>query len=338
MCKKIIYHNIVYSAKGGCGKTTFSTLFRILKFNEQFEEDIPEETKDFNRGPLVLMDLDLLASNLGDYETEFIEKKDDEREFRLIDCILSDKKFEYVENCKIKNNNSTKFTTKEKNEFMLIVAPKDENERSWFKSKRRYVPVVKFDEFKNGLAAFIKRIGRYLETSEHNSMNIIYDLPPNSDGYTEILFDLLLNKEKKIKDKDIKVEHKFRLFVLTNIDGTLIKVNLAWLNNTLKESSSNEVPDTIYFILNNYHNKLNIKDMNGEKNAKQSTDFMGNNNIGIPDVDGIVDNFVKFNNKVGVRYAFFPDVFEFFKSDGQYVELTNIDFNKYFNYKGEKSE
>lgn len=270
--KITIWHNIVYSAKGGCGKTTFSTLFRAISL-----PDLNKQGKQvrFDKDDLILLDLDLLASNLGDYEIGNIERTGrNDNDVGLIDYLLSgyklyDKGFEYHENCKLKISSGQI----ERDSFMLITSPRTESERGYFKSKRRYLPVVKFDEFKYGLTSLIKKIcsakrtkierinsskERTLEEKEKaleeefkKELNIVYDLPPNSDGFTEIVFDIILNYKSDIR-KDEDIEHKVRLFVLSNPSVSILKVNLSWLNNFLSESGSNIIPNQIYFLLSTF--------------------------------------------------------------------------------------
>lgn len=138
----IVWHNIVYSAKGGCGKTTLSSLFRIINMNYPKQKD--KEIKNVGQGPLILMDLDLLASNLGDTDTVFIENTmvfkpkeiSDNNKVELFDYLLRNKIFKYMENYKIKNLKEDKNINEK---FMLINSPGNERVRGWFKAKRRYV-------------------------------------------------------------------------------------------------------------------------------------------------------------------------------------------------------
>ena len=253
-----VWHNIVYSAKGGCGKTTFSSLFRIININSSNLKD--KEIKNVGQGPLVLMDLDLLASNLGNAATDFIDKtmepKSNENNLELFDYLVKNKPFRYSENYKIKYLKEDKGINEK---FMLISSPCNEKLRGWFKAKRRYVPVVKYDDFRYGFMQLLRQMcdkNNYSEGSK--SVNIVYDLPPNSDGYTEIVFDALLNinsKMREFRSDGEKVEHKFRLFVLSLPDGTIMNVNLNWLDNFLTESGSNISLDFKYFLVNSYSGK-----------------------------------------------------------------------------------
>ena len=259
-----VWHNIVYSAKGGCGKTTLSSLFRII--NISYPKNKDKEIKNVGQGPLILMDLDLLASNLGDTDTVFIEnttelrpKDISENKNELFDYLLKDKIFKYKENYKIRNLKEDKDINEK---FMLINSPGNERVRGWFKAKRRYVPVVKYDDFRYGFRHLLRQIcdeNNYPEGTKN--VNIVYDLPPNSDGYTEIVFDTLLNINSKIREfrsDGEKVEHKVRLFVLSLPDGTIMNVNLNWLDNFLTESGSNLSLDYKYFLVNTYSRNISL--------------------------------------------------------------------------------
>ncbi len=281
-----VWHNIVYSTKGGCGKTTFCMLFpRInLKRNkagkqidegedtEQLSVNGVEESQDKlklddklflyrrksksskdkdNFYPLVIIDLDLAASNLSDdYVYIGIQKNSNKSKIEsvaLFNYLIKNKSFKYEVNYNLKDAPGA----------MLIRGPQTEYERAYFKSKRRYVPVVKFDEFKYSMSKLLDEISdesRYdydRKTETLDTINVVYDLPPNSDGYTEILFDLLLNKNSTLrKNKDNDIEHKIRLFILTNPEKSIKDVNKSFLKSFLHGSGSNYLPDQVFFVEN----------------------------------------------------------------------------------------
>lgn len=277
-----VWHNIVYSTKGGCGKTTFCMLFPriVLKANnatfqkkeetltsksveksqnkEKFEDRlflyIPKYKRSKDKDniyPIVIIDLDLAASNLSDDYVFINEQKPGNKikidSVSLLNYLIKNKRFKYETNYDLKNPPSA----------MLIRGPQTESERNYFKSKRRYVPVVKFDEFKYSISKLLEEIVdeksyKFDSNSETlDVINIVYDLPPNSDGYTEILFDILFNNNGALrKHKNIDIEHKTRLFILTNPEKSITHVNKSFLKYFLQMSGSNYLPDQVFFVNN----------------------------------------------------------------------------------------
>ena len=88
-------------------------------------------------------------------------------------------------------------------------------------------------------------------------INLIYDLPPNSDGYTEAFFEEVFNLSEK--------NNKIILYLVYNSDS-MLKCNLDWLNtflcgNNLKKCSIVLVNNSEFLNISNHDNGL------GEKNT-----------------------------------------------------------------------
>lgn len=273
--KIIVWHNLVYSTKGGCGKTTFCLNFPNLTISGLGKNKNPKSCLKFfglesppASDKVVILDLDLAASNL-------VESVDNgsvlqgielwDTPVYLCDYLIKREKFNFVENFKGAQTGSFEKNT------MLVMGPRDESERSYFKTKRRYIPTVRFEEFKYSILELINDIITKVNDSEvdNDVLNIVYDLPPNSDGFTEVLFDALLNQNNSgliTKSKDKKVENRFRLIMPTNPEVTIKKVNLSWLQAFLSGSGSNRRIDQILFLDNSALNK-----QNGNSSRKGST-------------------------------------------------------------------
>lgn len=292
MAKLTVWHNLVYSTKGGCGKTTLCLNFPKMIVREEpelsdysfkpdsstiedgFEGYIDhgylrvfkdEQNQNCNKiDPYtVIIDLDLAASNI--VEMEGADLLDNKTGLFLCDYIIDKKPFDYVD--------LTHAYEVDNGKILLIKGPRDENERNYFKTKRRYIPTVRFEEYKYSILALINGIiGKICAVNLNNItedsasiLNLVYDLPPNSDGYTEVLFDALLNN-KSVSDKnglidklsgsnqipkqDCHIEHKFRLIMPTNPEKSIKYINHSWLESFIASSGSNRKINQIFLLEN----------------------------------------------------------------------------------------
>lgn len=93
---------------------------------------------------------------------------------------------------------------------------------------------------------------------------VIFDMPPNSDAYTDCVFDLLLDSEyRKKKEKLIK---SVELRIVSTYDKSHIFVNKSWLMDIYRGRDHHwKQFDEILFILNNnsISDNIHIKDLNG---------------------------------------------------------------------------
>lgn len=207
-------HHIVYSTKGGCGKTAFSLCLEVSDLKEIITQVLKNENRDFNVFGEVnyLLDLDFLGTSL-------MHCFGDEKDKKLIS----------MQNLIFDNVNIEKMKILSEKEFgpniFIVPAEVDEAKKSIFHVKRKHTPLLKYDEFRYEIKALQKSIELVESIDEKDKIiNIIYDMPPNSDGYTEAFFEEVFKL-----DKDKKNENEVILYLIYNSD-TMLWCNLDWLN------------------------------------------------------------------------------------------------------------
>lgn len=225
---KTIVHHIVYSTKGGCGKTAFSLCLTVSELKALLNKIFGGEYNNYEAVNYFL-DLDFLGTSL-------MHCLDDGYKLQLVtmqDLMFRNKKVEEMrETCKeILENN-----------FFIIPAEVHENEKSIFHVKRKHTPLLKYDEFRYEIenlqktielteCCHVKSSDEEKEKTEDKLINLIYDLPPNSDGYTEAFFEEVFNLDKE--------SNKVILYIIFN-NEPMLRCNLDWLNTFLCGSDLND--------------------------------------------------------------------------------------------------
>lgn len=242
---KTIVHHIVYSTKGGCGKTAFSLCLAVSELKVLLKKIFDGKYNNYEAVNYFL-DLDFLGTSL-------MHCLDDGYKLQLVtmqDLMFRNKKIEDMrETCKkILGNN-----------FFIIPAEVRENEKSIFHVKRRHTPLLKYDEFRYEIENLQKTIKltecccneKGEKTKDKLLINLIYDLPPNSDGYTEAFFEEVFNLDQE--------SNKVILYIIFN-NAPMLMCNLDWLNAFLCGS---DFKDCFIVLVNNigYPNNTDASDI-----------------------------------------------------------------------------
>lgn len=216
--KKTVVHHIVYSTKGGCGKTAFSLCLSCTNLSTLISKICDEDgfqgsKMNYN----YYFDLDFLGTSVMECLPIFESS----------DAKIQDLIFNRL------NVNNIKNIDWQQKDLKIYVVPADKNqkEKNNFQVKRKHTPLLRYDEFRHEMSSIISDISTYVETeatdSEDYILNYIYDLPPNSDGYTEAFFE-------EIFKKTIVKEEKIILYILFNNHAMLMS-NIYWLKYFLNE-------------------------------------------------------------------------------------------------------
>ena len=245
---KTIVHHIVYSTKGGCGKTAFSLCLAVSELKVLLNKIFDGNYNDY-KSVNYFLDLDFLGTSL----MHCLDNGDKSQLVTMQDLMFRDKKVEDMrETCKeILGNN-----------FFIIPAKVHETEKSIFHVKRKHTPLLKYDEFRYEIENLQKTIEltecchiesrkEKEEKTEDKLINLIYDLPPNSDGYTEAFFEEVFNLNKE--------SNKVILYIIFN-NAPMLMCNLDWLNAFLCGS---DFKDCSIVLVNNigYPNNADASDI-----------------------------------------------------------------------------
>lgn len=259
-------HNIVYSVKGGSGKSMIALFLQLYEM--RVCDDLNELSKDFLEGNWIfeayeddnpenyLVDLDFTGSMLKAFLINVLNVPDDKPS--LTQYVAEGKKLEEL----IYTLEKAKMLgSKLPANVNVIVASDGEKEKEIFRIRQRQDVALKFDLFKVKFNRLIRDIKEHSGEKKHAI--ITYDLPPNADAYVDILLRLLLYKEAR-KEKTANggdIEEEVNLFLVTKPDKNAIYANIEWLKRFMKSTSRH--PKRIFWILNDVKkNSLMINEYN----------------------------------------------------------------------------
>ena len=116
-----------------------------------------------------------------------------------------------------------------------------------------YTPNVNVRYYEEVLRKYIKYLGEKALSNGKPATHIIFDMPPNSDPYSDCVFSLLLKKIKDgIQNKVVdKKRDTVELRVVSSCDLSHIGANLLWMENIFdKNGWQYALPNEISFIIN----------------------------------------------------------------------------------------
>ncbi len=237
-------YNLVNSVKGGCGKTTFSIW--LAYYLNNMEENAA-----------LLIDMDLLGTSM-----QFIfsgnsaepGKRNTEEETAYTNDIFKGVKNSKKDFVQVIKWGSGKVLN-------VIFASMKIGERDKFKSGRHsgYGPTVRHSIFRAGMKELLTV---YKKIDDTEVKHYIFDMPPNSDGFSDSAMECILSK----KYSDLKEGDKKNLFIMVGSDlGQTIatRTELEMLLTRRDEM----MPDRIFVVFN--HNTRGELGIDGYKLRKQ---------------------------------------------------------------------
>jgi len=260
--------NIIDSVKGGSGKTSLSLMLTLssqhyVQANEMLEAGQPP------RNYSLLIDMDMQGSALehllfGEMNThgkapdtlndailkyyakevpDFISKPE-----LLVSDILSDT---------VKGTGSSSLTESDGTEFERIciaaalASPKmEDRERFRAVSRMNYSSQITYAAFRSGLKTVLKskNLNSYLP---EELQYVFFDMPPNSDGYSDCVLELLLEQDG-LKKSSAPIDNAYprNYFELMTFDFGHIEATLDWFRQFIK-GDAYSFPDHFFFVFNN---------------------------------------------------------------------------------------
>ena len=237
---KGVVYNIVDSVKGGSGKTTFAITLSIILNRYLNEPGINKETSS------CLIDMDIQGSALLYllYGKAFLDRPEKEKDFKFLnDRVIAvgedeetAKKFIYPF-C---------FENSSKNYFDVIFCdPRTERKKKFRSmSNQNYSPEVLYSTFRMGLANMLSSMRRQ---NPYNYSEIIFDMPPNADGYSDAVYDIMLKKDYSVLGE----EDVCNLFLLHTLDMGQIQATLDYFSE-LASSENFHKFNKIFFVFNDW--------------------------------------------------------------------------------------
>lgn len=243
--------NFVQSVKGGCGKTTFS--IHLSSFFARREE---------NDEKGLLIDVDLQGTSL---QYLITGAKLAENKKCLQDAIEEpDAWTDCVDEPMILENF----------ELPIIYSSIDPKVKKKFRvnAEHGYIPVIQHSIFNSSMMSLLKK---FRESDNYN--NFVFDMPPSSEGFSEIpLICTLANKNKEIVyDGDM-----VNLFYLTTLEAAQIKITADSIDDFLANLDTH-VNYQVFIIFNNNYMLEEKRDFSElhENAIKNFMDFLKSGNV-----------------------------------------------------------
>lgn len=299
---------IVDSVKGGCGKTTIALKYAIEKAKE------PGNT-------VCVVDLDFLGSSLKTFITgDNIVGAENSLSLTLKETTARDPEQGLGSKLTIKNGiylemykPSVKHLTdmfyegsnlilhKYRNTFFLVGTTEDtsfdtnvnidvyisspsQREKNRFKpnNQTNYIQQIDYDYFKQIMKSFIKKL-----KDDMGYSHVIFDMPPNSDAYTDAVFDILMRYNEFDNKKDEKdKKYKVNFFLVSSLDHAHYKANIEWLRETVTCCDYKNVllgNENLILVFNATKDYNNLRELSGEKKLE----------------DLLQDRIIEIGNKIG---------------------------------------
>lgn len=222
-------YNVVQSVKGGCGKTTFSIMLSsFLGLNKNREK----------MGETCLLDVDFQGTSLINLFT--CDDKVDTREVRQ--CYLNDKMRKY-DDCYSYVREYNGFDRK----FYYVPSSPKQDQKEWFSAnaKMNYIPHMAYNMFEINLKSMLDSNGEGIAKEIEKLTNIIFDMPPSCDAYSDIIKKCVVNESERIR----KSEDIVNYFLMINLDPTHLYSTIEYLEQILR--GSDQIPTHIFIVFNN---------------------------------------------------------------------------------------
>lgn len=255
-------YNIIDSVKGGCGKTTFGIMLSLLLDKYRTEKKNNGETV------VCMVDVDIQGSALLYllFGKTYIDGLADNNFKFLNDRVIAvgqteESSMEYVhrfmfkapekaqsEEKETKDGDSPKAAEDRWSWFDVIFCdPRSEGKKKFRSlSNQNYSPEVLYSTYRMGMASMIANLKRQ---KEYQHKYIVFDMPPNSDGYSDSIYDILLKKEYTImEEKDI-----CNLFLIQTVDYGQRLATLEYLKELLVTENFRKI-NKIFLVYNDWLN------------------------------------------------------------------------------------
>ena len=142
-----------------------------------------------------------------------------------------------------------------RNGFDVVLASTKESDKNKYRADAamNYVPSIQHGTFREGMRNLLS-IDELFARWEEPYEFVIFDMPPHSDNYSDVIFDCLLDKKHmpKLKCEDVSKQYELKysnnLFLVMTEDISQHEVTLEYLEAILK-SVNNEF-DKIFIVSN----------------------------------------------------------------------------------------
>ncbi len=241
---------LVDSVKGGCGKTSIS---------------LKSVADRVSKGDKVCyIDLDLLGTSIEMFLNggKFIREENNRDKFEkeipiyfvveksaryYLNDLFQGRNFDrkFISDISILNRESAVT----RGNFSLIACSPYQDDKERFKPSRQinYGGQIDYDYF----SAVIEKILKQLYVDKYKC--VVIDMPPNSDAYTDSLFNILLSKADSLNAEEAKPLYNVEIYVVNSFDIAHFKANCEWLKMIIEEHDMKwvvNVPELFKIVFN----------------------------------------------------------------------------------------
>lgn len=243
-----VYFNIVDSVKGGCGKSTFSIMLALALDEQQRLEREAKKTEGTN---VCLVDMDLQGTSMayllfGRGIESLGIKSLSNAEMYLNEKVTTyqDKKKEkeYVAQVDWKDEDNKSHM------FHVVLSSPKQRDKNRYKavSSQNYSPEVLYSTFRTGLANMLGRDQLFARTPRQFK-HVIFDMPPNSDGYSDAVFDCVMDAKHRV----IESGDECNLFLVQTLDMGHRFATESYFQDFITRNQNNCPATRIFFVFNN---------------------------------------------------------------------------------------
>lgn len=159
-----------------------------------------------------------------------------------------------------------------KKDPMLYIAfsSEDQNVKNRFRTQKsnNYTLNVNVRYYEEILRKYIKHLGEKALSKKGIATHVIFDMPPNSDPYSECVYSILL----KILNEDIQKgkegDNTVELRLVSSCDLAHISANLSWVSNMFEKNGwQYGFPSELVFVINDITGAANVLENSTVKEA-----------------------------------------------------------------------
>lgn len=291
---------IADSVKGGCGKTTIALKNAIKAASEtndnkvcmidfdllgssietfltgkitlsgmKSEKDYDEESSELHPnddGRLVSLYPDGYSFHMDEIDAENEEEEKEETTTYYLNDYFKGKLGTadyrcYTRSVSVKNRGTDICS------FDLMMSSPHQEDKNNFKaqSATQFIEQIDYGYFAKRLIQLLKML--YQESYTH----VVFDMPPNSDSYTDILFDLVYRFETENDLKKNGIEFEVEMLLISSLDYAHFNANLEWLK-TMSENCKWEDRFLYESEENKYTFKLVMNDLINYEEIQKNVD------------------------------------------------------------------
>ena len=249
--KKMNFY-VVDSVKGGCGKTTLA-LWTALELRNEFQREV------------CYIDLDLLGTST----EKHINQPKNKDSCYLNELFINNRRD--IQKRKVINSKYFSYPTGDG--YQVLPSPQDDAVRisMVFSSpeqgmKNKFRPNLPIYGNYIDYSFFARRIKELFDELYYGGFtDIVIDMPPNSDPYTDSIFDLLLNISNDKEEYSVDLH----LFIVSTYDRDHIEANRQWCVDLLQKDAKWKSLSSISWFFNDVRNSIDAIHAKGQFDKRE---------------------------------------------------------------------